>query len=156
MVKSVPPSAAQLAQVKFLLEEGGEPVSETLWALSLGKDRFKLSNIPVYVFGVSVADIVLARYDRIHRVPVFQRIIMKSGNRTVRALFATTLRREQAVPVLERMGCGMEGAGLDILAINVPPRTNLPDVLHYLVQVEAEWELADSGIHASTCAPLRA
>ncbi len=153
MMKSVPPSSAQ---VMFLLEEGGEPVSETLWALALGKDRYKLINLPAFVNGVSASDIVLAPYDRIHRVPVFQRIIVKSGNRTVRAVFTTTLRREQTVPVLDQMGCGMEGAGLDILMINVPSRTNLPDVLGHLVRVGAEWELADSGIFAAQTGPLRA
>ena len=71
-------------------EDGGADV-ETLWAYDLGSDNYKLDNLPYYAYGVSCDDVVLAPFDEDEEFPTFQKVVSKSGNRTIRIIFDLTL-----------------------------------------------------------------
>lgn len=136
------------ANVRFKVRHAGVPgEGETLWAYDLGKDRYKLANLPFWLYGVSVYDIVLAPYNMKSGFPSFKRVIIKSGNRTVRVCFSQRVNEgnqsDRILNGLIDLGCGFENADGFYFAINVPPSTKLYDVASYLEKTGVWWELAD-------------
>lgn len=67
--------------------EDGTSEVETLWAYDLGNDRYKLDNLPFFAYSVSLHDIVLAPLNPVEGMATFERILSKSGNRTIRVIF---------------------------------------------------------------------
>lgn len=136
------------ACIRFKVEdETGEPFGETMWAYNLGRDRYKVANLPFFVYGVSAHDIVLAPYDRRTGLPTFERVIIKSGNRTLRAGFSQRVspgnRTRQVLDKLIEMGCGIEGADGSHFAFNVPATVELGKVAAILDRTAVIWELSD-------------
>jgi uncharacterized protein DUF4265 len=75
------------AKVLFRVpNEDGTAEVETLWAVDLGNDEYKLDNCPFFAYGVSLHDVVYAPIDVDEGRAVFQRILIKSGNRTIRVI----------------------------------------------------------------------
>jgi hypothetical protein len=60
---------------------------ETLWAFDLGGGQYRLDNLPWYAYRVSLGDVVEARPDETGQLQVL-RVVSKSGNRTLRLIFA--------------------------------------------------------------------
>jgi hypothetical protein len=127
--------------------EDGQVDVETLWAHALGCDRYKLANCPFFAYGVSLHDIVLAPKNRKDGRATFQRVLSKSGNRTVRVVLNPPVRAgnpsDKVLQGLVAMGCGYEGANSSYVAINVPSRVDLLAVRDYLVAHNAQWEHCD-------------
>ena len=127
-------------------DEGGTTV-ETLWAIPLGDDRYKLDNSPFYAYGVSWHDTVFAPVDSQEGMPTFQTVVSKSGNRTVRVIFdppvAPGNSSDQVLQGLIAIGCSYEGAIPKYLSVNIPPAVELQGVRSYLIQHDAQWEHAD-------------
>ena len=127
-------------------EDGGADV-ETLWATSLGSDHYRLDNSPFYAFGVSWLDVVAAPFDPDAGFPTFQRVVSKSGYRTVRVAFSTRIEAGNETDRLLRglvaLGCGYEGANGKYFSVNVPPGVELDLVRTYLIEHSATWEHAD-------------
>lgn len=127
-------------------EDGGADV-ETLWAHSLGSDEYKLDNSPYYAYGVSWEDIVRAPFDEDEQFPTFQKVVSKSGNRTVRVIFDIPMesgnRSGDLVAQIVAMGCSFEGANKKYIVINVPPPVDLNAVAARLSQAEVMWKYAD-------------
>tara|TARA_Y100000588_G_C13308379_1_gene524601 strand:- start:69 stop:332 length:264 start_codon:yes stop_codon:yes gene_type:complete len=69
------------------VDDSGEIDVETLWAIDLGEDVYELANSPFYAYFVSWEDKVYAPYDEDEKFPVPERVVEKSGNRTVRVIF---------------------------------------------------------------------
>ena len=128
-------------------EDDGSANVETLWATSLGEDEYKLDNSPFYAYSVSWEDVVYAPYDPNEKRAIFQRVLKKSGNRTVRVVFdATAEDGESPDEVLEGLlaiGCTYEGANRRYLSINIPPGVQLQDVRAFLIAKNAQFEHAD-------------
>ncbi len=77
-----------MAKVLFRVpEDDGSANVETLWAVPLGNDRYKLEISPFYAYAVSWEDIVYAPIDPEEQMPTFQSVVERSGNRTVRVMF---------------------------------------------------------------------
>lgn len=127
-------------------DEDGAMV-ETLWAIPLGNDLYKLENSPFYAYGVSWQDIVLAPLDAQEGLPTFQSVVAKSGNRTVRLIFEPPVlpgnASDQVLQGLVVLGCSYEGANRGYMSINVPSCVDLQVVRAYLGQHHAQWEHAD-------------
>src|SRR5438128_3554168 len=83
MTQPSQPTAKVLFRVP---NEDGSAQVETLWATDLGNDQYKLDNSPFYAYSVSWQDVVFAPFDQDEEFPTFQRVISKSGNRTVRVI----------------------------------------------------------------------
>jgi hypothetical protein len=141
---------------------------ETLWAVELGQDRFRIVNTPFFYYGVSLGDVVEARW-RIEDLeeaededeggygfPYFERVVEKSGNRTLRLVFAEADEEEftpvckvhdpQARAVLRQvaeMGCSYESFPPYLAAINVPATVELDQVMSYLESTGLMWENGD-------------
>ena len=136
------------AKVLFRVpEDDGSAQVETLWATSLGNDEYKLNNSPFYAYSVSWEVIVYAPYDSAEERPTFQRVLKKSGNRTIRVIFDPPVEdrntSDQVLQGLVALGCGYEGANRGYMSINVPPGVELHHVRKNLIAKKAQWEHAD-------------
>ena len=116
---------------------------ETMWGENVGDRRYRLCNVPAHVFGVSWHDIVFA--DHVRGILRFAGVSLRSGHSTYRVMKARDL--DAAVftrhwEALARLRCSYEG-GLDgLLAIDVPPETDLRAVEALLLAGERAgvWE----------------
>jgi hypothetical protein len=127
--------------------EDGSANVETLWATSLGGDEYKLDNSPFYAYSVSWEDVVYAPYDSNEQRAAFQRVVKKSGNRTVRVVFDAPVEEgdssDEVLQGLVAKGCTYEGANRRYLSVNIPPGVRLQDVREYLIAKRAQFEHAD-------------
>lgn len=130
--------------VKVLLQDGDEV--ETLWAVHLQENLYRLDNSPFFAYGVSWEDIVEAEPDE-NGVLCFSRIAVKSGNRTVRVITQTyETSSEEAKPFLDgiiELGCSYEGLQPHLVSITVPSEIELETVVDYLIASGHDWEYAD-------------
>ena len=136
------------AKVLFrVVDEDGSVNVETLWATSVGPDRYQLDNSPFYAYSVSWKDIVFAPHNAEEECATFQRVETKSGHRTVRVIFDPPVQDGNPSDVVLRglvaLGCTYEGSHRRLFSVNIPPETQLDDVRHYLIDHEAQWEHAD-------------
>ncbi|MFN5028037.1 MAG: DUF4265 domain-containing protein [Burkholderiales bacterium] len=138
------PSAKVLFRVP---NEDGSTVVETLWAFDLGADQYRVDNLPFYAYGVSAADIVLAPFVAEEGFPTFQRVLEKSGNRTIRVIFEPPLAPgNQSRGLLDQLvaiGVEYEGANPTYVVLNIPPRVDFREVVTILLNAKAKWEYAD-------------
>ncbi len=125
----------------------GSAEVETLWATHLGDDKYKLDNSPFYAYGVSWEDVVSAPFSEEEGHPTFQRVVAKSGNRTVRVVFNPPIESgndsDQLLQGLTALGCSYEGANHTYVCVNIPSAVELAKVRTFLVEHNATWEHAD-------------
>ena len=144
MSNSSKPTAKVLFRVP---NEDGSAEVETLWAFDLGNNEYQLDNVPFYAYSVSLHDVVFAPYDPTEGFPRFQKVVRKSGNRTVRIILEEPAAHgAEAHPVLREivaLGCGYEGANRRYIAVNIPAQVNLEQVCEYLTAQGVQWEHAD-------------
>lgn len=138
------PSAKVLFRVR---NDDGSAEVETLWAFDLGGDRYRLDNLPFFAYGVSVADVVLAPYVEEEGFPTFQRVLEKSGNRTIRVILDPPLVPGNGSRVLldrlVSLGVEYEGANPTYVVLNLPPVVDFEGVVKVLVDGQVHWEHAD-------------
>lgn len=144
----MPDSPKPNAKVLFRVSDpNGSADVETLWATHLGADDYRLDNSPFYAYGVSWEDVVRAPFSTEEGFPSFERVVSKSGNRTVRVLFETRVETgtdaDRVVQGLVALGCSYEGANGTLLSVNVPADVALGAVRTYLIEAGATWEHAD-------------
>ena len=130
--------------VKVLLQDGDDV--ETLWAVHLQENLYRLDNSPFFAYRISWEDIVEAEPDK-NGVLCFSRIAVKSGNRTVRVITQTyETTSEEAKPFLDgiiQLGCSYEGLQPRLVSITVPSEIELETVVDYLIASGHDWEYAD-------------
>ena len=130
--------------VKVLFQDGKDV--ETLWAVPIGENLYRLDNSPFFTYQVSWEDIVHAEPDH-DGVLCFVSVAKKSGNRTVRVItqgYKTT--SEEAKPFLDgiiKLGCSYEGFQPRLISITVPASVDLKMVADYLIESGHNWEYAD-------------
>src|SRR5688572_9895790 len=120
----------EMSKVLFRIQEtDGSATVETLWATPLGKDRYQLDNSPFYVYSVSWKDVVYAPFDPQEQFPTFQRVLTKSGHKTIRIIFEKAVTgdsvAEGALEQLVSLGCSYEGATKGYVCIDIPPGVEL-------------------------------
>ncbi len=140
--------AAPTAKILFRVpNDDGSAEVETLWAVALGNDQYQLDNSPFYAYSVSWKDIVYVPYSPEEQFPTFQRIVVKSGNRTVRVICNPPVENGNESDVvlqgLISLGCSYEGANKSYISINIPKNVDLKVVRDYLIENDAQWEYAD-------------
>jgi hypothetical protein len=119
---------------------------ETMWATPVGPDRYRLENSPFYAYRVSWLDVVEARPDETG-LPVFARVIAKSGHRTVRVILVPGVdeapERQRVLDDLVALGCSYEGYNPRYFSIDVPAEADLAAVAAYLTAHGHQWEYVD-------------
>ena len=140
-----PPTPPEGSYVKVRLTDGG--MAETLWAVRVGGDRFRLDNSPWFAYGVSVGDVVEAR-EYAPDMFDFVRVVEPSGTRTVRLNLAPDA--DAASPAGKRvldgllaLGCAYEGANTRFIAVTIPPAVDLAAIQRYLTSNAIAWESAN-------------
>ena len=136
------------AKVLFRVpNEDGTAEVETLWATPLGDDKYQLDNSPFYAYSVSWQDIVYAPFHPEEGFPTFERVLSKSGNRTIRVLFDSPVEADnpsgRVMQGLVALGCDYEGANKHYVSVNIPAGVELESVRQYLIECNATWEHAD-------------
>lgn len=124
-----------LVKISFRVDPklGGGVVGESLWAEQVGRDRFRLANIPFHVHDVSYRDVVFGRRRRTG-VLTFAGVSLRGGHST--CWIALHVARDSAAFAdrwarLRELGCGCENAGA-ILAVDVPPAADFGAVVNLL------------------------
>lgn len=138
-----------MSHVKVAFEiqnDDGSMEVETLWAEPLGEQVYRIDNSPFYVYSVLWRDEVLAPPSA-EGLPTFQRVVSKSGNRTVRVRLDPPYEEgnESAKEMqdLVAIGCSFEGSRNRLMSVNIPPELSLNAVRDHLISHGLEWEHAD-------------
>ncbi len=138
-------SQGEHVRVRFELrrdEHGWPPAaSETLWAVPTGiAGHYRIDNIPFFVVGVSLGDVVLAAAGE--RMLEFVRVVEKSGHRSVGLRYRSDQVRSNVRTVLTGFGCRVEsGDSPTVLAVDIPPTVS-QEVTEYLAGLEELGELS--------------
>jgi len=134
----------QAAKV-LLINEDGE--AESLWAVSLGSNYYKLDNSPWIVYGLSCHDVIEVYPKESGALPEFIRVVEKSGNRTLRLILDLSAKKSKnSRAVLDNlldMGCSYEGANPNYFAINIPEEIDFQKVCEFLSKSGHSWEHVD-------------
>jgi hypothetical protein len=131
-----PSGRGSLEKVVFSLEPDSwhGHGTETMWAELVSPGQYRLRNVPFYARGVSVEDVVHARFE--DDGLVFSSVAARSGHSTYRlfvkggiesAEFRLWWRR------LETLGCSFEQSDR-LLAVDVAPQADIHEVYHVLEQ----------------------
>ena len=83
---------------------------ESLWATPLGKDLYRLENVPFYAYGLHFHDVVLATANDEDLKPEIQQVAEASGHQTFRILFREGLDRQEQESILDSLEQGEEDA----------------------------------------------
>jgi hypothetical protein len=78
---------SELTKIRFALPDEDQAAgveAENLWAAVLEGSRYRIDNIPFYVYGVSLDDVV--RAEEIGGRLVFREVISRGGHSTYRVL----------------------------------------------------------------------
>ena len=137
---------SQLVKINFSLppEDQAQGVQEeNLWAEPLGGNRFRIDNIPFYVYGVSSEDVVIA--NEVEGRLRFQEVAIRGGHSTYRVLVKDAAGYENKGfqnlwARLRELGCSYEVAKRCWITIDVPPDSDVFAVYRIL-----EEESADGG-----------
>lgn len=121
----------ELVKVRFTLppEDRAHGVeTESLWAKIVSEGRFRIDNIPFYVYDISLGDTVSGDPDD-DRI-AFCQVLKRGGHSTYRVLLTDDAGFESESlagiwPELENLGCSYEVAKRRWIAIDVPPATDV-------------------------------
>jgi hypothetical protein len=133
-------NSENLAKIGFKTDNGDV---ETLWAIPVSDNIYRLDNSPFEIYGVSWQDIIKTEPDT-NGFPFFTAIVEKSGHRTIRVLVEkdSDKFKDLAAKIIE-FGCTYERAFSRLVAIDIPPSVELQKVADYLITAELQWEYAD-------------
>lgn len=122
-------------------EDGYPPAdSESMWAVSIGDNRYRLDNIPFFACGVSRFDVVSASTSEDGTL-WFRDLVEVGGHSTLRVIFyedsndhrPLTQRIRDLSDVLRQHGCQVERSHLPgLLSIDVPSGVSLESVISLL------------------------
>jgi hypothetical protein len=113
---------------------------ETVWAIPLGKQLYRLDNVPFYPFDLSLHDIVRCR-ESDDDMPVVTELIQASGCKTLRVMFCEETSEENCVDIiweLRRQGIDNEKFYFKCYGFVVEPNQDYEAVRNYLQIKEEE------------------
>ena len=116
-------------KVMFELEPSAwhDHATESVWAIPLGDNKYRLQNVPFHAYGVSYDDIVSAKPNEQGQL-IVQGVSERGGHSTYRVILSpeTTDRDfENAWDKLGSLGSTYERATDRLIAIDVPPETDI-------------------------------
>ena len=136
----------KLVKVVFKLDETAwhQTATESLWAESVGANRYRLRNVPFFAFGVSNQDVVFT--EELENALHFKAISIRGGHSTYRLHLLeerTTEQFRRSWHPLQEMGCSYEEG--EVLAVDVPPAADIHAVYSALEAGEKAkvWEFEE-------------
>lgn len=134
-------SDENLTKVHIDLPRHGAINGESFWAEDLGKDLYRIRNIPFYAYGLNFHDVVRAVPDEPDTVPEICEVVEPGGHKTLRILFQDTVSRESQVEMLntlEKYQAYYERANSIYIAVDVEADGSSNDVYDQLQAWEDE------------------
>ncbi len=121
-------NADELTKVFFNLEASDwhSHATESMWARSEGANRFRLENVPFYVYGVSYGDVVTTVTDEGLRF--FEGVSERGGHSTYRIFLtdeASESRFDKYWSTLGALGCTYERGTAYLIGVDVPPEADI-------------------------------
>lgn len=137
-------SASSHVRVRFPLSAEDRSFgvdAENIWAERVGHNSYRIDNIPFYVYGISLDDVVRAIERDGHTV--FEAVLLHGGHSTYRVLVQDDAGFESPAfqsrqELLRQLGCSFEVAKRRWIAIDVPPKTDIFAVYKELEQGEQQ------------------
>lgn len=88
-------------KISYIIPEGQNYAGyiETLWAYSLGNQLYELQNMPFFAVHLNIDDIVFCD-ESADSLPIINRLIKWSGNRTLRVAFTDEATDEKCVDII--------------------------------------------------------
>jgi hypothetical protein len=122
--------------VKMVFPVEGEPEvsSESMWTDVLADGCYQVKNIPAWVSGLSLEDVVVGR--RRGAEIWYQAVRRRGGHSTYRIAFQDPEGLRNPQPDFDRLktlGCGYERVSPRLVALDVPAETDL-DVVYQLLE----------------------
>jgi hypothetical protein len=124
---------------------------ESMWAVPIGDDTYRLDNVPFFVRGVSSEDIVRAKTEE--GALFFAGLVEARGHSTVRVLVWNHDETQDIRDQLRAMGCSSEGTHVPgLIAVDIPPSVRYADVRTFLTTGEQDgrWEFEEGCIAQPT------
>jgi hypothetical protein len=121
---------------------------ENIWAsVSDAPDAYVIESVPFFVYDISLKDVVLTKPHGETGVISFERIVSKSGHKTVRARpDQFTLNDPEGRDLLSKIrsaGCEYETLPPHLVAIDAPSDSALANIIGILTNATIPWEYAD-------------
>jgi hypothetical protein len=148
-----PAGSGELVKIRFFFPEDdrdGGIISEGMWAFSLGDGRYRLDNIPFFIYDVSIDDIVSA--EEVDGILTFRQVLSSGGHSTYRVFYrdraiASPAALDERLAAVRTLGASTEGAKR-VTAIDVPPDADLDAIYRLLDAGEAEdfWTLDEGHV----------
>ncbi|MBD8513368.1 DUF4265 domain-containing protein [Photobacterium sp. GJ3] len=129
---------------EYPVSDSNRNETESLWTLPDGKG-FKLDNIPFYVKGVSLGDVVSA--EEVDGCLYMKELLEPSGHSTVRIWFASDQEVQSVRETLESMGCSSEVSDQPrLIAVDIPPTISYDEIRAYLDEGESngKWDYEEA------------
>jgi hypothetical protein len=120
-----------------------------MWAVELGDDLYELRNSPFHAYDLNFGDVVYATADSPDLKPEVRRVVRRSGNQTLRVLFAKGQSEEAMLSLVQSLkahGVSFEGGNKRYFALDLQPEADIRKVREIL----DEWE-ARGLAHYETC-----
>jgi hypothetical protein len=132
---------AEPRQVKVVFPYGEG--AETMWADPLGASKYRLDNVPLFAYGVSLGDVFLTKHVDGDDRPYFERVVERSPNWTYRLILSElpTEALDAREHLLKRVLSYGDHSGLydkRFVSINVPDSVNREAMDGVVEQGEAE------------------
>ncbi|HEX2767136.1 MAG TPA: DUF4265 domain-containing protein [Candidatus Limnocylindria bacterium] len=151
MAVAVTQNTTRLVRVRFPLARETvhyPPASEeTLWSEELGEGRYRVDNIPFFVRGIAVDDVVEATSG--DEMPTFLRLLQPSGHSTMRVIVYDAEEVAKVREEFHLLGCATESmSNSRLIAIDVPPSADLARVRSQLERGHAEerWDYEEAAV----------
>jgi hypothetical protein len=127
---------------------GPDGVVETVWAADLGDGKFRLDNLPFFAMGLAFGDIVSVEPSTTG-FPTVKDVVERSGHSLYRIYLLsgrTQTDFERAWAPIGRLGCSYERATDQLVAVDVPPATDIYEA-YRLLDASADagiWDLQEA------------
>ncbi len=126
--------------------EGGYG-TESIWAIPVGDNQYKIDNILFYAPEYSLNDIVSVE-NREGELFV-NGLVTESGHSTVRIIFNQAMYVEETREYLKNLGCDSEISNIPLLiAVDIPPSVSYIQIKSYLEEGEklSKWSYEEACI----------
>src|SRR4051812_15609767 len=130
-----------LARIHVDLPNHWGTSGESLSAVPLGDDVYEVRNAPFYAYNINYGDHVVAVSLSPDALPEVQRVVKRSGHRTLRVLFLDMVPQERRMKILESlspMHVTYEGATPKYFALDLAPDADIAQVRAVLDDLELQ------------------
>ena len=114
---------------------------ESMWALPLGSDRYRIENVPFYAYDLNYHDVVEARPSAPDLKPSVLKVLERSGHRTIRVMYQDIVSENDRMTYLASlrdMHVFFERCKARYFALDLEPEADVDEVCRRL----DEWESA--------------